>query len=541
MSHRRHALGGGCQVLYVSDPSTIARTLLPDPVREEDLRRWVDMLADSGVDVFDQEVFSQGWTVYWQSDTYEYDQRPQHRRFLPMLETGVQPLDVLVDQAHRRGMGFVAGFRINDGHAGHNRKQGVGIARFIESHPHLRLRDPRPGPGYQEPESLDFTHSEVRDFTLGVVREVAERFPVDGVELCFRDAAYFPPDQAPGRAHLMTDMVRNVRGMLDERSSQVGRRLTLGARVFATTKECARQGLDAPEWIRDGILDYVSPQDTMYADYHLPYSEWSSLTKDTDCLLYPGLNPWISYRARYRLGRIPLSHANARALAHTMYRAGADGLAIYNHFVPSVWQSPFYPQAMLAFHQLRDPDRVARGERHYVFNPTYAGLSAFGEDGRCSTGVQKAQQLRLDRGLPSPGGQFHFQLFEDLNEAFGATLLFRGFGMTEYDEMEVHLNGGLIPDHAIGRTASSGRMTTVDSARKSGERSVPCIVEGGRIDFRRNPEEPWTSLSTRWFSLEPAMVRDGDNCLSVTLLSSDPDADSPAITIDEMEVFVEPR
>ena len=52
-------------VVYISDPSTIARTFLPDPVRETDLRSWVDMVADGGIDIFGQEVFSQGWTAYW--------------------------------------------------------------------------------------------------------------------------------------------------------------------------------------------------------------------------------------------------------------------------------------------------------------------------------------------------------------------------------------------------------------------------------------------------------------------------------------------
>ena len=33
---------GSERILYVSDPSSIARKLLPDPVREEDLRNWVE-------------------------------------------------------------------------------------------------------------------------------------------------------------------------------------------------------------------------------------------------------------------------------------------------------------------------------------------------------------------------------------------------------------------------------------------------------------------------------------------------------------------
>lgn len=34
---------GQRRVLYVSDPSSIANNLYPDLVREQDLRRWVDM------------------------------------------------------------------------------------------------------------------------------------------------------------------------------------------------------------------------------------------------------------------------------------------------------------------------------------------------------------------------------------------------------------------------------------------------------------------------------------------------------------------
>jgi hypothetical protein len=528
------------RILYVSDPSSIARTVLPDPVNGDDLRRWVDMLADSGIDTFDQEVFSQGWTVYWRSDRYEYDQRPQHRRFLPMIEGGTMPLDILIDQSHRRGMRFVAGFRINDGHAGHNRRAGIGIAEYIESHPHLRLHDPREGQGFEEPEALDFTFDEVRDFTFGVIEEVAQRFAIDGVELCFRDTAYFPPDQAPERAPLMTRLVRRVREMLDQRSAQTGGKPILGARVYASIGECARQGLDVPAWIRDGLLDYVSPQDTMYADFNVPYAEWSALTTETDCMMYPGLNPWTSYRARYRLGRIPLRHANARALAHTMYRAGADGLSVYNHHIWA-WQPPFYPQAMQVFHQLGDPERVARGERHYVFDPTWAGNTVFGADGRAGTGAIKAQQLRLDRDQLGATGEFCFQLYEDLREAVGATLLFRGFGMTEDDELEVRLNGQLITDDSINRTASSDRATTVDSTRRLAGRMVPCIAEGGRIDFRANAENPPPAFATRWFSLAPDMLLSGQNCLSITLVENDPDADSPAIVIDEVEIYVEPR
>ena len=143
------------------------------------------------------------------------------------------------------------------------------------------------------------------------------RFDIDGIELCFRDTAYFPPHHAAERAHLMTELIQNIRTQLNERGKEIGKKLLLGARIYSTVAECARQGLDICNWIQNGLLDYISPQDTMYADHNLPYSEWSALTRKTECLLYPGLLPWNSYRARYRLGRIPFKPCHLpRTRAH---------------------------------------------------------------------------------------------------------------------------------------------------------------------------------------------------------------------------------
>ena len=533
---------GDHRVLYVSDPSTVARSFLPDPVQEADLRRWVDMVADSGVDLFDQEVFSQGWTAYWQSDDYQYDQRRQHKRFLPFLETGTQPLSVLIDQSHRRGMKFVAGFRVNDGHAYQAREQGLDIAEFIAFHPELQLTDLPEGLHYEQTEPLDFSFEEVRAFTSGVICEVASRFDIDGVELCFRDCAYFPQGQGPARAPLMTDLVREVRSQLAERGLTVGKPIILGARVHATVGECASLGLDVPAWIREGLIDYVSPQDTMYADFNLPYGEWAALTRNSDCLMYPGMLPWTSIRARYRRKRIPLSPATSRALAQTMYRSGADGISVYNHFVPGVWTPPFYPQALQVFHQLRDPDRVARGERHYIFDPTWAGQTGFGGEGKCSSGVVKVRQIRLDRSQPGATGEYRFNLFEDFQRVYGATLFFRGAGLTENDALEVRLNGYVVPDDAIGRTASTDAPPVdgdhIDYVREADGRKFPCLPEAGWIDFRR---DPGPAFSTRWFSLSFSIAAYGENRLSVTLLKSDPGARQAIVVIDELEVVVEPR
>ncbi len=527
---------GEGRILFVSDPSSIATALLPDPVEPEHLRRWVDMVADSGVDTFDQEVFSQGWTAYWRSDRYEYDCRTQHRRFLPMLDRGIQPVEILIDQTHHRGMKFLAGFRVNDNHAFQAKQQGVGIAGFIDSNPQLRLTEWPQGASYRSSEPLDFTHEAVRDFTYGVIEEVVNRFEVDGIEMCFRDHAYFPPNAGRERAGLMTDLIRRVRDTLARRSDAVGRPLRLGVRVFSTIGECLDLGLDVPTWIEQGLIDHLSPQDTMYTDYNLPLEDWSALTRSSDCMLYPGCLPWTSVRNRSRLDQIPLNSANWRALARSYYGAGADGLSIYNHFC-AMWIAPFYPQQMQIFDELREPRRIAAGERHYVFDPVWAGFSGFGREGCSSTGMVNANRVQLDRSSENGAGTYRFRLYEDLTRARAATLLFRGFGLCENDELEVSLNGDRVPDDAIRRTReSSAPRTEWHHTRESGDRKVKCIQEQGRIDFRPDGEP---AFSTRWFVIDESLVRPGVNDLSVRLVRSDPAATDP-IVIDEVEIHVMP-
>ena len=405
---------GKRRIIYVSDPSSIASRYLPDPTSAEDLRDWVDDLAASEVDTFVQEAYTQGWTVYWRGDQFDYDARPQHRRFLPLLDAGVQPLAVLVEQSHRRGMELVAGFRINDNHGSVSVAQGVGAGgSVIVDNPQWLIKETPPGDFYQLSSPLDFTFDGVRDFLLAVMTEVVQRFELDGLELCFRDHYYFPPGTGRERQPLMTDLVRRIRAMLDAAAERKGKKLLLGARVNQTLDECHSQGLDVPTWIHERLVEYVCPMDVMYADFNAPYAEFAALTRASDCQLYPGILPWSSFRARRRLNEAPMTQANRRALAQTFYGAGADGVSLYNHFeimhARGDAHAPFYPMALHDFHELRDPQAVLEGRRHYVFDPTWGGHTGFGEDRAC-TGAIKAQKIVLARSQVPAQGEYVFRL-----------------------------------------------------------------------------------------------------------------------------------
>ena len=134
-------------------------------------------------------------------------------------------------------------------------------------------------------------------------------------------------------------------------SRQRGKML-LGARVFSSLDECLDMGLDVPTWIAEDLIDNLSPQNTMYSDFNAPYEEFAILARNSRCMLYPGLHPWVSDRRR-RILKSTMTPSNSRALAHTFYGAGADGISIYNHYVGFLRFPPFYPQAPVSYTHLR--------------------------------------------------------------------------------------------------------------------------------------------------------------------------------------------
>lgn len=550
---------GDQRIIYISDPSSIVRSYLPEEPTEKDLRNWVDELADAGVDTFIQEAYTQGWTTYWRCERFEYDQRPQHRCLLPLLDAGIQPLAVLIDQSHKRGMKFMAGLRINDDHGHVSAEQGVGAgSTFLTNNPQWKIKDLPPGDAYKLSTFIDFTFSEVRDYLISVAEELVKSFDLDGLELCFRDRIYFPAGKSRERESLMTDMVKKIHEMLYKESQLKGVELKLGARVFQTIDECHNMGLDVPTWITEGYLDYVSPSDQMNTDINAPYDEFSAIThaQDKYCYLYPAILPWMSNRSERRLNRKPLTIEQQRAVAQNYYGAGADGISIYNHFVSNDW-APFYPMQLYDMAELREPARVANSRKHYVFEPLWGGCTFTGLD-RSATGLVKADKIVLERRGNEKSGRYRFRICEDLSKVRKASLLFRAGYMTLEDQIKVCINDEEIPLQSIRHNNNEKRIkaapieTLTDRAirkLKEGEGTVTVHDSSKKVDtFLHDPlstgrghpviqKEIDRPTTTCWFELNSPPAIYGDNWLQVTLTAGDPQAEEDII-IDEIEVLV---
>ena len=156
---------------------------------------------------------------------------------------GHDPLAVLVDRAHEKGMEFIASLRLGS-------YRGMDVAHMIER---VGDRTPLDGRGW--------VHAEVREHQLSVLRELAHDYRCDGIELDFAappagSAPLLRPEDVAEYTDTITEWVREVRAMAD--AGPGGRRVVLGARVYWDEARNLAQAIDIRTMISEGLLDYVT-------------------------------------------------------------------------------------------------------------------------------------------------------------------------------------------------------------------------------------------------------------------------------------------
>ena len=123
-----------------------------------------------------------------------------------LLDRGLDPLSVLIDRSHEKGMDFIASLRMG---------AVPGIGR-----PELTVANG--GEGY--------VHPEIRSHQLAVLEELSNDYDIDGLELDFTAAPggsglSFPLGTGPTNAPLMTELVRSVSSTIRARGGQLGVRV----------------------------------------------------------------------------------------------------------------------------------------------------------------------------------------------------------------------------------------------------------------------------------------------------------------------------
>ena len=212
-----------------------------------DVKEWVyrqfDLFDEPGMQVDTIAwCFDEGNLAAYPSKVIPVLQYPKLQEW---LGKGIDIVRVAVDETHKRDKEAFYVYRVNgvdweDGKAWY-------MSPLKKEHPEWLL-------GY----TWNFAVPEVRAHKLAILREIAENYDFDGIDIDFsRRAPYLPLGHQWENREALTDFMRQVRLMCQEVAKKRGRPLLLAARLQETIAGCHYDGIDIETWTRENLLDII--------------------------------------------------------------------------------------------------------------------------------------------------------------------------------------------------------------------------------------------------------------------------------------------
>ena len=398
-----------------ADPRT--RLLQGGPFKAKAIHRYVDKLADNGIDTFIVNAnASRAWypskVIPTILDGYHRGDRDYFRghaicqginpadtvgveRFIDRIMTFMNLyqdlLDAKVDwlaeaaQACRaRQVSPWVSIRMNDFH-GHKNIQGSFFNLPLLKDPAMRLRHSGYSPTMYEPGfrgGLNYERPEVRALMLAQIREVVEDYDYEGLELdWWRQPLCCEPNASPATIELMSHGLREVRALTARRAQQTGRPYPLGLRIPGKLETMRSIGVDVVGLCREGTIDFISPSGFWCTSWEMPHDTLRQQLGARVAIfgvIEDGANPLptcaperdLARDIRYVSASRELMHANAAG----KLVLGANGIEWFNFFCTD---QPRIPGLACNYAALRDIHRLdlLRGlPKHYTFSMSGSGL-----------------------------------------------------------------------------------------------------------------------------------------------------------------------
>ena len=493
-----------------------------DDLGADDLRAYLGRLAGTQVDMVVYCVAFGGYVCYYDSDVAEplgsgfgfsdrvKQRRWNHNRARLRREAGDYITCVFATLADM-GIPALASIRMNDAHMSSD-PTGPVAGRFWMNHPEWRLGEPY---GYYG-SCLDYSVPAVRAYLRRLAQEVIEKFPdIAGLELdAMRSPFFFKPDEGRDNAPLITELIRQVRGDLDQAALAAGRdRYLLHVNVPRRPDLALESGLDVVAWDTGGLVDSISVG-CYNTDFQVPIGLWKAELSDR-VGIYPYLNCSPSM-AEY------MSLEHYRAAADNAYAAGAHGIYLFNfpcfdelsallprpidqppipvpHFHAQGWH-PDLEHTRKALGELGDPATIAAADRHYLFYWASTPHHHYTPQPPC-----------IDRLAPETA-ELIFRCHH-LADAAHVELRVKAIGVSIRDDFAFRLNGKAIAPDSIQRLHAPGGRDT--------------RIHGTRLD-------PYSQYIIQ---LPPDLLAEGDNLLTVALTAREPDLFG-TVTVGELELIV---
>ena len=321
---------------------------------------------------------------------------------------------------------------------------------------------------------------------------------------------YFKEGRERAGAPYLTEMMREVRAIVQRAGAAKGRELTLLARVLPTEEQCLAIGMDVRTWAAEGLVDVLAPATRGYLNMTPDVSGMVALGHEHGCQVYGGTSDlWVPYYTAYpdKDGRrnprasVPMF----RAAAAKLWNAGVDAIHVFNydchctgiqhHAVEEhigLDDVPlFNPDEYRILTEIGDREGIARKDKHYVV--------AHDVDRR-SGGAD--QPLPVELAEPGQAAEIELTVADDLDGAksegvlAGVVLRITLDGYRDgSDRLRAELNDQPLTCEASGQQLrcadvparqGSNRLRIVLEAR-AGEPDSPLRIDGVELLIKYKP------------------------------------------------------
>ncbi|MGG1516542.1 hypothetical protein ABE504_14080 [Paenibacillus oryzisoli] len=341
---------------------------------------WRTILWDSQVDrrwreeaPFEQEPLPE--------DDWKYNQKAYYRARRYMLQKK-DPVGMTLQAAREIGIDFFISFRMNDNHYLYEKHLPT-HGSFWRDHPQYWLEPQGSGSPF------NYLVPEVRDYYYGLLRELAENYDIDGLELDFqRHPRFFLESQVSEGIAIMNAFVSQIRLLLDEIGERRDKYLQLCVRVPERLAACLKAGLDVEAWDRAQLIDMINLSSSFKTTLEIGIEEFKA--RVVHARIYGELHFVVNTgESRSVLGYVNnISRKTTQEIYETTalnyWRRGVDGLSFFNfnytrdHSFNEARRKEF-PGKEPPFHILRticDQEHLSQQAQHYFIGTGYGTFPA---------------------------------------------------------------------------------------------------------------------------------------------------------------------
>lgn len=243
-----------------------------------------------------------------------------------LRDRGIDPYAVWTKHCREKGVSPWISMRMNDVHYSN-------ISNYFRNTTFCRTRKDlwisQTYKGWSDA-SLDYAKAEVRAYSLAHVKELVDRYDIDGLEL---DWMRFGSNLRYGHeledAHFLDGFMRDVRSYLDLVGGRRGRRIALGIRACRDPELTrTRMGMDVAKWAREGLVDLVVPHSFYRTDSGLAVAKWIATVAaaNPSVRVVPGIDMVYVKDGK----ELWMTADRYRGVARKFYAEGAKGLYLFN-------------------------------------------------------------------------------------------------------------------------------------------------------------------------------------------------------------------